>query len=224
MLSHRPHKIVFLLIQLFLTIWNPVAFYQSTIPPNIGRQKGTENDIVPYGLRETVIMSMARCYPVIQGLYATFSWAAAIQIVLHLSRREENGGIIAPNMLCLSPTFFFGSALVSAGWFIHQQCYKTMREHFTFHITQLKKHKLITFGPYSIVRHPSYLGMLMLAIGTITTLHSPGFWFRDAGAIGLPAVTILIQLWSVWFATLVFILQFRMPVEDELLKKKFGEE
>jgi len=36
---------------------------------------------------------------------------------------------------------------------------------FTFEMSIRKNHKLITSGPYAIVRHPSYVGVILVASG-----------------------------------------------------------
>ncbi len=75
---------------------------------------------------------------------------------------------------------------------------------FTMHLAIQEKHTVIRRGPYSIVRHPSYLGAFILYSSTTLFLHA---WFSLVFA--LPALT------------LAFLR--RIYYEEEMLKKEFGD-
>ncbi|MFW9849655.1 MAG: methyltransferase family protein [Candidatus Thorarchaeota archaeon] len=68
-----------------------------------------------------------------------------------------------------------------------------------------RDHQLITRGTYRYIRHPIYLGMILLFIGYIISL---------AG--------ILVSI--VWTFILFIILRERIIQEEELLKLRFGRE
>jgi protein-S-isoprenylcysteine O-methyltransferase len=72
------------------------------------------------------------------------------------------------------------------------------------HITIKKGHKLIKHGPYSIVRHPIYTGMIIMLVGT---------------AINIGQVFAFVLL-------LAFFLGFnaKCRLEEELLVKHFSKE
>jgi protein-S-isoprenylcysteine O-methyltransferase Ste14 len=65
-------------------------------------------------------------------------------------------------------------------------------------------HELITRGPYAIVRHPIYTGILIMLVGTIIVLG------HVAGIIGLPLV-----FWSFWI---------KLRYEERLMSEKFPEQ
>ncbi|KAG1815473.1 uncharacterized protein BJ212DRAFT_1356793 [Suillus subaureus] len=46
-----------------------------------------------------------------------------------------------------------------------------------------KDYKVVTSGPYSIVRHPSYTGLLLQNIGTIIMYGSQESWMRQSGIL-----------------------------------------
>ena len=46
---------------------------------------------------------------------------------------------------------------------------------FTFELAILKDHALVPTGPYAWVRHPSYAGALLSAIGVTTAQLCPGY-------------------------------------------------
>ena len=73
-----------------------------------------------------------------------------------------------PDCIRLTPTTTLATILVVSGAVIRYWCrFREMGRHFTFHITLLENHKLVTTGPYSIVRHPSYAGTILMAVGQV---------------------------------------------------------
>jgi protein-S-isoprenylcysteine O-methyltransferase Ste14 len=65
-------------------------------------------------------------------------------------------------------------------------------------------HELITRGPYAIVRHPIYTGILIMLLGTVIAFG------RVAGIIALPLV-----FWALWI---------KLRYEENLMREKFPEE
>ena len=55
--------------------------------------------------------------------------------------------------------------MASIGGLIRYKCYRAMGTLFTFEMSIRKGHMLITSGPYAIVRHPSYAGVILVVIG-----------------------------------------------------------
>jgi len=53
------------------------------------------------------------------------------------------------------------------GGIIRHMCYQSMGSMFTVERSIRKDHILVTWGPYAIVRHPSYTGLLIVFIGMI---------------------------------------------------------
>ena len=54
--------------------------------------------------------------------------------------------------------------MASVGGLIRYKCYRTLGSMFTFEMSIRKDHILVTSGPYAIVRHPSYTGIILVAI------------------------------------------------------------
>jgi protein-S-isoprenylcysteine O-methyltransferase Ste14 len=69
--------------------------------------------------------------------------------------------------------FFLGTFIVALGGYIRYSCFRALGRLFTFEMTIRDEHTLITDGPYSIVRHPSYTGALLTLIGIICWHSSP---------------------------------------------------
>ena len=75
----------------------------------------------------------------------------------------------------IQPTslFFVGAFMVTLGGYIRYSCFQALGRLFTFEMSIRDKHELITNGPYSVVRHPSYTGALLTLIGTVFWHNSP---------------------------------------------------
>ena len=71
----------------------------------------------------------------------------------------------AVDRLLLSPLYLFGVLLLAIGAAMRQVCYDALGRFFTFQLAVFKEHKLVTSGPYSIVRHPSYTALLIARTG-----------------------------------------------------------
>lgn len=134
----------------------------------------------------------------------------------------------ASSRIFLTPTTAVAAALMMAGSVIRQECYKEMGRHFTFHVTVLKDHKLVTTGLYSIVRHPGYTGIMMNFAGLFMYYFSEGSWLRErflqfaedtTGASSTFAVVTF--FFSGFWATTILR---RVPAEDQILQEHFGRE
>jgi len=165
----------------------------------------------------------------------SFSLVDLIEIYLILSRSYPNiripyldsiflpaGSLFPANKISIS--FLLGSLLLHAGAILRILCYRILGRHFTYQMAILKNHSLITEGPYSIVRHPSYTGMVVFNLGMGIAHVSEGSWMREClMKSGLTGKAIVI----VHIAGLMFLagkLLVRVPAEDSVLREEFGAE
>jgi protein-S-isoprenylcysteine O-methyltransferase Ste14 len=64
-------------------------------------------------------------------------------------------------------TFFVaGMLLIIIGLIIRINSILTLKQHFTYTVTEIENHELIETGLYKNIRHPGYLGQLLIFIGT----------------------------------------------------------
>ena len=98
----------------------------------------------------------------------------------------------------------WAAVLFAAGLSLRWIAILSLKRAFTVKVTILKDHQLKSDGVYAWVRHPSYTGMYIYALGLGLALHS--------------VLSIGILLWGVWFTT-----QKRIPVEEAVLEGHFGE-
>ncbi|PCK01100.1 MAG: hypothetical protein COA42_23475 [Alteromonadaceae bacterium] len=75
-----------------------------------------------------------------------------------------------------------GLALAVVGFGLRTWAFITLGKHFTWHITVFDDHKVITDGPYKLVRHPGYTGAWILYSAVPVMLHS---WYGVAIAVVL---------------------------------------
>ncbi|KAF8881912.1 hypothetical protein BD779DRAFT_990845 [Infundibulicybe gibba] len=117
-------------------------------------------------------------------------------------------------------TFTIASLIAFTGALIRLTTYRYLGSMFTFELG--RSHRLVTTGPYSVVRHPSYAGGMLSVGGTIVSILSRGSWLRECTGLG--------ETWSVFgwtwgvFAMLVLLVIRRMTIEDNLLREAFGKE
>ena len=104
------------------------------------------------------------------------------QIISFLTRHTDPSSThLEPSSLNLeiSSPFIIGSVLIYVATFIRVWCYEALGRHFTFHLAILKKHKLVTTGPYKYVRHPSYVDATMFHVEAIISQAEEGSWIGE---------------------------------------------
>ncbi len=102
-------------------------------------------------------------------------------------------------------TFFaIGMALVALGLVIRIHSILTLKQYFTYSVATVENHKIIETGLYKFIRHPGYLGQLMIFLGISTSISN---W-----------LSILVMLIPV---TLGYL--YRIKVEERFMVEQLGE-
>lgn len=102
-------------------------------------------------------------------------------------------------------TFFIvGMALFTIGLVIRIHSILTLRQYFTYSVTKVEKHTIITNGLYKFIRHPGYLGQLIIFVGISTSISN---W-----------LSILVMMFPV---TLGYL--YRIKVEEKFMADQFGD-
>lgn len=101
------------------------------------------------------------------------------------------------------PLFWFAIALIWAGIVLRIWAVLTLGRHFRIAVRILDEHKLVTHGPYRVLRHPSYTGGLMTLSGVGLAF---GNWISFAGA----------------FFSILIAYGLRIIVEEAALRERFG--
>lgn len=103
-------------------------------------------------------------------------------------------------------TFFaIGMALFVIGLMIRIYSILTLKQYFTYSVAKVKNQKIISTGLYKFIRHPGYLGQLIIFIGISTSISN---W-----------LSILLMMIPV---TLGYL--YRVKVEEKFMRDQFGED
>jgi protein-S-isoprenylcysteine O-methyltransferase Ste14 len=102
-------------------------------------------------------------------------------------------------------TFFaIGAVLVVLGLVIRIVSIMTLRQYFTYSVAKVESHKLIETGLYKNIRHPGYLGQLLIFLGLSISLSN---W-----------LSILLMMLPVAIGYL-----YRIKVEERFMSEQLGE-
>ena len=103
-------------------------------------------------------------------------------------------------------TFFaIGMALVVTGFVIRIHSMLTLKQYFTYSVARVENHKIIETGLYKFIRHPGYLGQLIIFIGLSTSISN---W-----------LSILVMMIPV---TLGYL--YRINIEERFMLEQLGED
>lgn len=126
----------------------------------------------------------------------------------------------------LHPTLYFttGHLLMCVGSAVRTACYRRLGARFTFELALREDHKLETGGLYAVVRHPAYGGALVFTLGTYMCIRDRASLLAALGVWGTTSGTVL-RFCGVVLAVLeAFAFVDRARVEDEALKRRFGQQ
>ncbi|OCH89280.1 hypothetical protein OBBRIDRAFT_794398 [Obba rivulosa] len=124
----------------------------------------------------------------------------------------------------ITPAYAVGCALAVAGGALRRECFRALGRFFTFELALRPKHRLVTGGPYAIVRHPAYTTGIAGITGIAVCLGSPGSWLRESGVLTTLWGGAVAGAWYAWSTYLLGSLFWRMPQEDRMLRRQFGQE
>ena len=100
--------------------------------------------------------------------------------------------------------------------------FQTLGRFFTYQLSILSDHKLVTHGLYSYVRHPSYTAVPFVFAGVLLTVTAPGSVLCDY--LGVWSTGKLMIVLALGIARGTYTFMCRAEVEDQVLRKEFGEE
>jgi protein-S-isoprenylcysteine O-methyltransferase Ste14 len=102
------------------------------------------------------------------------------------------------------PVFWTAIGLIWSGVVLRLWAVFTLGKYFRFTVHIHEDHRLVTSGPYRVLRHPAYSGGLLTIAGIGLAM---GNWISPAGA----------------FLCLFFAYGWRIVVEEAALRAEFGE-
>jgi protein-S-isoprenylcysteine O-methyltransferase Ste14 len=103
-------------------------------------------------------------------------------------------------------TFFaIGMALFVIGLSIRIFSLRKLNQYFTYSVAKVENHKIITSGLYKFIRHPGYLGQLIIFVGISTAISN--------------GLSILLMMIPITFGYL-----YRIKVEEKFMAEELGED
>lgn len=126
--------------------------------------------------------------------------------------------------LRITPTFLLGTLLTALGAYLRHRCYKTLGRLFTYELSVRKGHKLVTEGPYSFVRHPSYLAIGIAYAGINLCAFGRGSLLRESGILDTKVGSVLMGGSALHTVALGFLFIGRSFSEDTVMREQFGEQ
>ena len=124
----------------------------------------------------------------------------AASVFLYLAPRIVPAAAIRPG----AAAFAAGMAILVAGLVLRGWSFKTLGEYFTFTVMVSSDQPVITAGPYRLLRHPSYTGILLACAGA---------GLASANWAGLAAMALLPLAVILW----------RIRIEENALMTTLGD-
>jgi len=131
-------------------------------------------------------------------------WILIISIGLGYSLSFSIGSTRLGRIYHWDTFFAIGAILTIFGLIIRIKSIVALKQHFTYTVTQIENHELIESGLYKNIRHPGYLGQLMIFTGAATALSN---WI----SIVLMAVVVLFGYLN------------RIKVEERFMIEQMGQ-
>ena len=100
--------------------------------------------------------------------------------------------------------FAAGVLLIIIGLIIRIKAISELKQHFTYTVTEIENHELIETGLYKNIRHPGYLGQLLIFMGTALS-------FSNWLSVVFMMIPVLIGYIN------------RIKVEERFLNKQMGQ-
>ena len=85
-----------------------------------------------------------------------------------------------------------GFFLIAAGLDLRRRAMAALGHHFSIKVVLFDDHRLVESGPFRTIRHPNYLGLVLIMIGTAIVLESP-LAFSAVLAVWVPALLLRIR-------------------------------
>ena len=127
-----------------------------------------------------------------------------------------------PDNLRISNAAALGMILIVSGAFIRLMTFRHLGQFFRFEASIQKDHQLIVSGPYAVVRHPGYTGMMLVFIGWFLLQMSRGSWVMESGLWDTMLGRMLVLGYFVLIFSTSYLLLDRMSKEDAALRGRFG--
>ncbi|KAI0046197.1 hypothetical protein FA95DRAFT_1596409 [Auriscalpium vulgare] len=123
------------------------------------------------------------------------------------------------------PLFLIAVLAIALGCILRVLSFHTMKALFTYEVSLSARHKLVTSGPYAVVRHPGYTALLLVQVSLPLLCLAPGSgsWWWGAGVAHSRLGHAVVGTWAALLGHVALIVR-RASAEDALLHGVFGRE
>jgi len=121
--------------------------------------------------------------PIVSGTSVSTGARVALVVVLAsgaIALESLTGGQVATSRVVT----LCGVALLAAGVTLHLVARRHLGAQWASDVTVLARHELVTSGPYALVRHPLYLAVALMALGTVLAHPSAATGCLAVGLLG----------------------------------------
>lgn len=172
--ARTSYVVVIFALQIFSLIYNP----------QVGRNQENRKSDAPSSKLDLILIQI---------------FSLAVVILAPFSDGRSIGILNVENIVR-----YIGLLIAIPGFVLMQAGEKYLAKQFSIEVTLQKDHKLIQSGPYKVIRHPRYLGILIFFTGISLTFRS------------LLGIFIVLALASV--------LIWRVFAEEKMMHQEFGKE
>jgi len=204
-----------------------VTFTNPNQPPSQGEQVATTSErVLKVIIKTAALILKGGCWITTLAEAATI---IAVQVPASPTSRWVLSTLViegssGASHVAITYACICGALLVTFGAFLRFQCYQSLGKFFTFELSIHKDHALITTGPYSIVRHPSYTGAILVLTGTFVVHVTRGSWLRECGGWESGVGKVFTFFWvAAALSSVSGVVLRRIPGEDAAMKKQFGK-
>ncbi len=174
----HPVRLGYVIVTVLLSLWIVTSI------PNSGKSRGRgPNQIQRQRLALVLIQTLS----------------IAVAILAPYSDRREVATIRGLEFLR-----YVGLVLYTTGFVLMNRAAAALEKQFSTAVTIQEDHRLVTQGPYRMLRHPRYIGIIMLFLGIALVFRS--------------VVSIVLNF------LLVVVLRWRINDEETMMKQHFGSE
>jgi len=207
-----------------------------TPPPALpGEERQKNIDFTPTlidGFRKSVALSVYLWFAV---AFAELG-ASIVQVLGNPSPPSSGGVKQAAWWLCPSAGAFdpgnhppvlawMGCLVIITGSLLRVWGMQSLGKFFTWEVSIRPEHKLYTGGPYTIVRHPCYLGTALIQTGQLMFALAKETFTNECLGWRLPAALRVFRMFVLAQALFLYASCWRRTIaEDALMKKQFGKE
>ena len=140
-----------------------------------------------------------------ESVSSRLSYIAPLAVaVMLMAAPRVSSGVLRDRFLPWSAwTFAAAAAITAAGLLFSVWARRHLGRNWSGTVTIKEDHELVTTGPYAIVRHPIYTGLLAAFVGSAAAI---GEW-RGVAAVALA----------------LFSFAFKLRIEERWMRERFGD-